>query len=516
LDTALELCALSGLSSECSDTFQILSFPGRRSDALPPRFKNLAIPLRSMRCLLTIFLFTFSVAHAQETASLYAEHFDSVTTPSLPRSWTTSTNRLTSGDFTSTTSSIHSAPNALLSTNATIPQFLISPILDFTGCNPERLEFYTSRSSSHTSPLIVEASVDDGVTFPIALSDTIRNPGSTSYALSSIQLPTSVWNQPRVRFRWRLIAATGGVTGTFRMDDVSVTAHIEIPETEARAVVINEIMYDPLAGQNEWIELYHRGSTPIDIARWKISDQPTASGSTTITISNSPAVMQPGDFVVVAADSTILSRFRYLGLSVSGVRLFILNRSSGLGLNNDGDDVILRDATGRTIDSVSFSPDWHHPDLTDAKGRSLERVNPEIGSNDRRNWSSSPDPTGGTPGKTNGIYATSTPPAASVSINPNPFSPDGDGFEDFCIIRYNLPLTTSVIRISIFDIKGRLVRSLANGELSGPQGEIVWDGLDDTRQRVRIGPYVVLIESVDGQAGVLATAKAVAVVAAKL
>ena len=469
-----------------------------------------------MRSLLTIFLFTFSVAHAQQTASLYVEHFDSVVAPSLPHGWTTSTNRLTSGDFTTTTSSVHSIPNAILSTNATIPQSIISPLLDFTGCNPERLEFYTARSSSHLSLLIVEASIDDGVTFPIALSDTIRNPGSTSYALSSLPLPSSLSNQSSVRIRWRLIAATTGVTGTFRLDDIAITAHVEMPEIEPRAVVINEIMYDPLADQNEWVELYHRGSAPIDIARWKISDRPTASGSNSFTISNLSSVIQPRDFVVVAADSTILSRFGYLSPAAPGVHLFILNRTGGLGLNNDGDDVILRDAMGRTIDSVSYSSEWQHPDLTDARGRSLERVNPELGSNDRRNWSSSPNPSGGTPGRTNGIYTVSVPSAASVSISPNPFSPDGDGFEDFCMIRYNLPLTTSVIRISIFDIKGRLLRTLANGDLSGPQGEVLWDGLDDTRQRVRIGVYIVYVEAVDGQAGVVATAKAVVVVAAKL
>jgi hypothetical protein len=469
-----------------------------------------------MRSLLIIALLTFSVAHAQETAVLYVEHFDSVAIPSLPRGWIISTNRAPSGDFTTTSSSVHSIPNAVLSTNATISQWLTSPQLDFTGCNPERLEFYTARSSSHSSPLLVEASIDDGVTFSLTLGDTIRNPGSTSYALYSLPLPSSLWNQARVRFRWRLIGATGGATGTFRLDDVSVTTHVEIPETEPRALIINEIMYDPLAGQNEWIELYHRGSAPTDIGRWKISDRPTGSGSTTLTITSMPSTIQPHDFVVVAADSTILSRFTYLGLPAPGVRLFILNRSSGLGLNNDGDDVILRDAIGRTIDSVAYTTDWNHPDLTDARGRSLERVNPEIASNDRRNWSSSPDLNGGTPGRTNAIYTVNLPSSASVSINPNPFSPDGDGYEDFCIIRYNLPLTTSVIRISIFDIKGRLVRSLANGELSGPQGEIVWDGLDDARQRVRIGPYVVFVEAVDGQAGVVATAKAVAVVAAKL
>jgi hypothetical protein len=435
--------------------------------------------------------------------------------PSLPRGWITSTNRLISGDFTSTISSAHSTPNALLSTNATIQQSLISPALDFTGYKPERLEFYAARSTSHVSPLIVEASIDDGASFPITLGDTIRNPGSTSYALASIPLPIVLGNQPRVRFRWRLMAASGGATGTFRLDDVSVTIPVLIPEVEPRALIINEIMYDPLSGQNEWIELYHRGLVPVDIARWKVFDRPTAGGSNSFSITSVSAVIQPREFVVVAADSTVFSRFGYLGMPAAGIRLLILNRSSGLGLNNDGDDVILRDAVGRTIDSVSYSSEWHHPDLTDAKGRSLERISPELGSNDRRNWSSSPDPSGGTPGKRNGIYATSIPSAASVSINPNPFSPDGDGFEDFCLIRYNLPLATSVIRISIFDIKGRLVRSLANGELSGAQGEIIWDGLDDTRQRVRLGAYIVFVEAVDGQAGVVATAKAIAVVAAR-
>ena len=150
------------------------------------------------------------------------------------------------------------------------------------------------------------------------------------------------------------------------------------------------------------------------------------------------------------------------------------------------------------------------------KGRSLERISPEIASNDRRNWSTSPSSRGGTPGQPNGIFTTSLPSAASLSISPNPFSPDGDGFQDFCIIRYNLPLTTSIIRITIFDIRGRLLRALANTELSGPHGEIVWDGLDDRGQRVRIGPYIVFIEAIDGQAGILATAKAVVVVATRL
>lgn len=468
-----------------------------------------------MRILPAIILFTISIAHAQETVSLYAEHFDSSTAPSLPHGWTSSTNRLASGDFVLTTSSVHSSPNAALSINATIAQHLVSPLLDFTGRSPELLEFYAARSTSHTSALIVEASIDDGATFPIVLGDTIRNPGSTSYALFTLPLPPSISNESRVRFRWKLLATTSGTSGTFRLDDISVTAQAVIPETEARAIVVNEIMYDPVTGQNEWIELYHRGSTAIDIVRWKISDRPTSNGATNLVITNSPAIVLPNDYVVVAADSTIMSRFDHLARAVSGIHLFILNRSSGLGLNNDGDDIVVRDARGSTIDSVAYSPDWHHPDLADPRGRSLERVHPDLSPNDRRNWSSSPAPSGGTPGRINGIYTKSLPSTASISLSPNPFSPDGDGFEDFCIIRYTLPLTTSVIRITIFDIKGRLVRTLANCELSGPQGSVVWDGLDNAKQRARIGPYIIFIEAIDGETGVLATAKAVAVVGAK-
>jgi hypothetical protein len=475
----------------------------------------------------------------------------------------------------------------------------------------------------------VEASIDNGVTFPIRLTDTLRNPGTSGYVLTSLPLPAALVNQPSVRFRWRLVGiSSGGSTGTFRLDDVAV---ITIPSfdleltglraisssagspmpgqkitlgvtvrnsgtqaaadyqihffqdsnnngkseaseefalgngtslspsdstlitalspaltsgenrfiaviswsfdtnplndtsfvhmmvgAEPRSIIVNEIMFDPLASQNEWVEFYHRGQDPIDIARWRFSDRPTASGANSFSIATSSTIIQPRDFIVVAADSSFFSQFPSLATSPPAVRCFILNRSNGFGLNNDGDDVILRDALGNTIDSVSYSSSWHHPDVAVTKGRSLERISPEIASNDQRNWSTSPSPRGGTPGQSNGVFTTSLPASTSLSISPNPFSPDGDGFEDFCIVRYNLPLTTSVIRITIFDIRGRLLRTLANIELSGPHGEIVWDGLDDSRQRVRIGPYIVLIEAIDGQAGILATAKAVVVVAARL
>jgi len=581
------------------------------------------------RLLVSLSLF-FSVSFSQQYFVQFREQFDSSTPPALPGGWTSSANRSPAGDFVISTSSPRSSPNAALSSNATITQTLTSPLIEFSNCTPVRLEFYTSRSTTHTSGLIVEASVDGGLSFPLLLSDTIRNPGSTGYVLTSLPLQPILLHQPNVRIRWRLIGAPGaGTSGTLRLDDVTLLSQLSydlgitelkslapptigssiadqtvtlaalvknlgsFPVSEYRidfyhdlnvdrrpheqerfstftgslllpadsafatatsppirpgdnnfiavstflqdrnpsndtafitvqgraapqTLVINEIMYDPVTDQNEWIELYHRGTLPIDLIRWKVSDRPTASGVNSFTITNTSAIIQPGSYVVIAADPSILSRFYSPAIASHDAQIFILNRLSGFGLNNDGDDVVLRDPLGTTIDSVSYLPSWHHPDIVDPKGRSLERINPDLASNDRRNWSTSSAPAGGTPGLQNGIYTVVMPATATLEPAPNPFSPDGDGFEDFCVIRFNLPMVTPIIRISIFDARGRLVRMLANTELSGAQGEIVWDGLDDSKQRVRIGPYIILLEATDGQSGTLSTAKAVIVVATKL
>jgi hypothetical protein len=73
-----------------------------------------------------------------------------------------------------------------------------------------------------------------------------------------------------------------------------------------------------------------------------------------------------------------------------------------------------------------------------------------------------------------------------------------------------------LIQVRIFDIRGRLIRTLASVEPAGAQGELIWDGLDDERQRVRIGTYVVFIEASDSEAKRVSTTKGVVVVATRL
>lgn len=297
----------------------------------------------------------------------------------------------------------------------------------------------------------------------------------------------------------------------------NVASAIVSHEYENRILVINEIMYDPLEGESEWVELYNRGSDAVDLQSWTIEDGPTPAGNINrSSLASNRFQVRPGEFIVVAADSSILSRFPNLVEAGDGNRVIILNESSGLGLGNSGDAVVLRDLTGAVIDSVFYDPDWHNPQLIDTKGRSLERINPDLDSNDERNWSTATSGPGGSPGSQNSIFTVSRPTSSSLSINPNPFSPDADGFEDFCLISYTLPAVTAVIRARLYDIRGRKIRTLADHELSASTGQILWDGKDDSGRRARIGPYVLLLEAIDTQGTLVTAEKAVVVVATKL
>jgi hypothetical protein len=295
------------------------------------------------------------------------------------------------------------------------------------------------------------------------------------------------------------------------------TASLEIKiGSSPRAAIINEIMFEPLTGQAEWVEVYNPNAFSVDVSEWTLSDMRDASGKANVfSIARSPIQIEPGGYAVISSDSTILSQFPSLQTAQGNPRVIILNRS-GLSLNNEGDDIILTDLVGTIIDSLRYSASWHNPDITDVTGISLERINPGLPSTDRRNWSSCVEKVGGTPGHQNSIFTVSIPTQTTLSVSPNPFSPDGDGFEDFTVISYRVSSRVARIRLKIFDSIGRPVRTLANYEPSASTGQIIWDGLDDDKRRLRMGIYIVLLEAIDSSGGTIESAKAAAVVAGRL
>ena len=275
----------------------------------------------------------------------------------------------------------------------------------------------------------------------------------------------------------------------------------------AGRVVVSEIMNAPAAGEPEWIEIANTGSSPLALRGWMVGDEADPAGR---EISPPGGVLGPLGFAVIAEDT---ARFRSFRPDLPADVPLLAGVPS---LNNAGDSLYLRDPAGNVSDSLRFTPLWHHPVLAAPAGRSLEKVVLTGSSSDGRNWGSCVDPSGGTPGRSNSIALAAPAHQTSLSVLPNPFSPDNDGHEDRTAIRYASPAGGGTMTLRIYDVRGRLVRRVANNEPCAGEGFAIWDGLDEDRRRVRIGIYVSLLEIVPPGGGSVQSAKGVVVVAGRL
>jgi hypothetical protein len=280
-----------------------------------------------------------------------------------------------------------------------------------------------------------------------------------------------------------------------------------VPDYNRNDLVINEIMFDPGEDNSEFIEFLNLSGDSVNVGGWKIEDE----NGNDFRLSQFPLMIPDNSYFIFAADTLINSKYN-LGKNV----LLTIAGVSSLGLVNTGELILLKDVKGNVIDSVWYSDKWHNDNFVSTKNISLERINPNLGANDVYNWSSSVEQIGATPGNQNSIYTVNPNIQSNISVSPNPFSPDYDGFEDFTIINYNLTQATSQVRIKIFDSKGRMVRTLANNQASGPSGSIIFDGIGDDGQTLRIGIYIIFLEAINEGSGVVETMKTVVVVARKL
>jgi len=280
-----------------------------------------------------------------------------------------------------------------------------------------------------------------------------------------------------------------------------------VPVYERNTFALNEIMYNPDDDNSEYVEFYNLLSDSVNIGGWQIEDENGNSNK----LSETSFVIPPQEYFILAADSQTVIKYDLFDHEFKN----ILNVSS-LGLVNTGELILLKDARGKVIDSVFYSDEWNNKNIASSNGKSLERINPNINGNNSLNWSTSVSSLGGTPGKQNSIFAENLNQSASVSVSPNPFSPDNDGFQDFSVINYNLSQPIAQVRIKIFDNKGRLVRTLANNQPSGSSGSVIFDGLDDEGKALRMGIYIVFMEALNDNSGIVESVKSVVVIARKL
>ena len=275
-------------------------------------------------------------------------------------------------------------------------------------------------------------------------------------------------------------------------------------------VILNEVMFDPDGSDytDEFVEILNLGETDsVDLTGWHFGD---SSGDDQILDAGRGLILRPGQYGLILDPDYFGSSALYDYLIPEGTLILTVEGttlgSGGLS-NSTPETVMLLNAGGNVVAEYTYS-------VGNSPGHSDEKVDP-AGSDDPGNWEDS-SVLNGTPGFQNSVCVPVLPGGTTITVSPNPFSPDGDGFEDVTTISYLLPMKASRVTLRIYDVRGRRIRTLLGAWLSGCQGVVVWDGRDDAGRSARPGIYVVFIEGLDSVGGTVVSAKATVVLAERL
>ncbi|MCX7835779.1 MAG: lamin tail domain-containing protein [bacterium] len=141
-------------------------------------------------------------------------------------------------------------------------------------------------------------------------------------------------------------------------------------------IVITEIMYNPgtpADPQGEWFEIYNSTNAPIDLQGWTFNDN---SARDTIRTS---FVIQPGQYRVFAYNVDTLATY---GITAH------FDYVNGIQLANGTDRIVIYNANGEMVDSVTYSGTAPWP--VSMNGRSISLIDPSLDNTLPTSWEYSP------------------------------------------------------------------------------------------------------------------------------
>ena len=267
-------------------------------------------------------------------------------------------------------------------------------------------------------------------------------------------------------------------------------------KAESQDVVINEVLFNPIGNGADYVELFNRSNKIVDvseliIAGWDEEEQlPTSHKN----LSEEPFLLFPGSYLVLTpSKENILEQFYE-----ADEFAFINPEISLPTMANEAGRIILMDKSLNTIDDFEYHEDMQFELLTSFEGIALERINFDLPTNDAGNWHSASETVGfGTPGLPNSQYKEIADMDSKLSLSPEIFSPDNDGFDDVLTISYSFDKVGYVATITVFDAKGRQIRRIADHVLLASTGQFTWDGITAGNKKARMGIYLILFEYFD-------------------
>lgn len=376
-----------------------------------------------------------------------------------------------SGNWTSTSSDIGGTPGSVNASAATVsdmegPLFvnyeeLASDLFDFSFS--EKLGFEASILNVSSDLVIENVSFSGDNNFSITVKFLEPIPHGGLFDVYFNAIADCLGNLSPI-----MIASIG---------------NIDAPEVGE--LLISEILFNPISGGEDFVEIYNKSDKLLNIR-----------GLTLSRVNILGKVESPK--VAFVSSQTIEPK---------GVLCLTENARSQLQIypkahpeniieiddlppySNAEGEVILMLGEKIILDRLSYNEEMHHPSIDDPDGISLERVSFDIGANQVYNWQSgSSNDNYATPGYLNRVNAATE--AFLVLLSPLVFTPDNDGFDEEIFISF-IAEKSGNLTSKIYDVNGRFIKEIFNNQYISNLLEYKWQGLDNAGDALPVGYYIL-------------------------
>lgn len=333
----------------------------------------------------------------------------------------------------------------------------------------------------------MDEQMDTSIAANVTFNPTVGSLDWNYVDLSTLEL------QPSVMTAGVMYDVTISVASDCWGNPMSEIITLGLPDSIApEDIIINEIMFNPLTGGSDYVELVNRSDKILNLEEVWIANWDEDSIGNLESLIDEQRLLLPGEYVLLTEDTAdVMNDFSIYESSA------FLEIDDLPTYPNDSGTVFLLSKDMILLDFFQYDDGFHFDLLSDEDGKALERVSFETGMNNPDNWHTASELVEwGTPGYLNSQWMNITP-SGTVSIDPQLFSPDNDGYNDLLTISFELAGSNNVVDVDIYDNQGRLVRALKDNFFIGQEGLMSWDGINDEGMKASIGTYVILVSVLD-------------------
>lgn len=273
--------------------------------------------------------------------------------------------------------------------------------------------------------------------------------------------------------------------------DVSNTYSFVYPQKIRRVndIVINEVLFNPRNGGVDFVEIYNPNDNPISLKGLRLSNINTKGQIDTGKIVDlNGKYINANQYLVLSTSSQIVQSQYNCPYPENFLEIMSMPAYNNLS----GTVILLYE--DNIIDRFDYVETMHYSMLKTTEGVSLERINYKRPTQDVSNWHSAAATVGfATPGYKNSVFAENIDNEDIITINPEIFSPDNDGYNDILQIKYAFANSGNRVSVDIYNVYGQKIYNLVNNELCGTEGYFTWDGTIENNVKAAVGNYIIML-----------------------